>query len=1058
MLLSRLNLSARLLELTYACADGRRSLSRFCTSLLALAVYSLTVSTGQAEDRVDFNRDIRPILSNNCLRCHGPDDATREADLRLDTFAGATAEISNGQAIVPGHADQSVAIARIESTDPGERMPPPDSQQSLTPKQIELLKRWINQGAEYQSHWAFQPLRLRAVERVSDPTWAQLPIDHFVQEELDKHHIKPAPPAEREVLLRRLSLDLRGLPPTADEVRDFSEDDRPDALERQIDRMLASPRYGERWGRHWLDQARYADSNGYTVDSDRSIWPYRDWVIRAVNDDLPFDQFTIDQLAGDLLDNPTTAQLVATGFHRNTLVNQEGGTDPEQFRNEAVVDRVNTTGAVWMGLTVGCAQCHNHKYDPFSQREFYQLFAFFNSDEDVNSVAPTMPLPTPAQATELDRIESEIKLVTYAIAQLEQADKLFSHSKADPSKAANTKAESKASESKASQSKASESKASESKGSETEGREYAAGAAQWHSVKPQAVKSNRGTEFESLKDGSWLAAGTADSNQTGEEYVIDLDTELSRLTALRLDALTHAGLPNKGPGRAKNGNFVLTQIELKINGQAATWTAAAADFSQDNYGVSNAIDGDPKTGWAINGDKASGGGNIDHHAMFYLAPLDLPTDAKLQVVLKFADKPAGYSLGRFQIHLSDNARREARPTDRTTPVQDLANHLKELQEHQKIVQRKLVSSMVMRSLAKPRDSFIHVRGDFLRHGDPVVADVPTAVPPAISKSDAQRPATRLELAEWLVSPDNPLVSRVIANRSWNHFFPLGLVETENDFGIQGTPPSHPALLDWLAIELRDNGWSMKRLHRQIVSSATYQQSSDFRQDLVTVDPSNKLLARQTRLRVEAEIVRDCGLQASGLIDTKIGGPSVYPPQPDGVYAFTQNKSAWPTSLGGDRFRRGIYTFFRRSAPYPMLTTFDTPRFDTTCTRRIRSNTPLQSLTLANDTAMLEVATALGRTLWEQTGTPEERMVTAFEACLSRRPNEDESRSLLEYWRAQMTELAADPSATAALLSALSKQPGWNQAVSGDAGLDAERAAWVMVARVIMNLDEFVTRE
>lgn len=767
---------------------------------------------------IDFNRDIRPILSNNCFRCHGPDEATREADLRLDTFQGATAELTSGQAIKPHDILESVVVARIESADPSERMPPPDTELTLSPKQIELLKQWIAQGAKYEAHWAFQPLRRTAPPEVSEPAWLRNPIDAFVMAKLDEHNLSPSPPAGRRVLQRRLYLDLIGLPPSLEEVEAFAQDTRPDAIDRLIDRLLASPQYGERWGRHWLDQARYADTNGYTVDSDRSIWPYRDWVIGAINDDMPFDQFSVEQLAGDLLENPLNSQLIATGFHRNTLVNQEGGTDAEQFRNEAVVDRVNTTGAVWLGLTVGCAQCHHHKYDPFSQREFYQLSAFFNSDQDVNSIAPTLSLPTPAQETELDAIAADMGLVRNAITQL-----------------------------------------------------------------------------------------SAPISEAQEER-----------------------------------------------------------------------------------------------------------------------------------------------------IERLKEELKGLEKRKKDVQGKTLSSMVMRQLAKPRESFVHIRGDFLRHGEAVQPDAPSAVPPKLVAATSM--PTRLDLARWLMSPDNPLVARVISNRSWGHFFPFGLAETENDFGIQGTPPTHPALLDWLALELRDGGWSMKRLHREIVRSTTYQQSSDAREDAMSLDPNNKLLARQSRLRVEAEIVRDCGLQASGLIDNKIGGPSVYPPQPDGVYAFTQNKAAWPTSKGGDRFRRGMYTFFRRSAPYPMLTTFDTPRFDTTCTRRIRSNTPLQSLTQANDEASLEMASAFGRRLWEHPGDCQARIEFAFQLGLARMPTSEEGESVAVYWNELRQQFANDPQAADALLSRLSSQPGWPEGATGDPQQDSQRAAWIMVARVMMNLDEFVTRE
>lgn len=850
--------------------------------LWAIAALMACAPNHVVAGEIDFNRDIRPILSNNCFRCHGPDDAHREADLRLDTFAGATAEIASGKAIVPHRPEESVLVSRILSTDRDEQMPPPNSELSLTTRQIELLQQWVKEGAEYQAHWAFQPLQVQAAPTVASP--GNSPIDAFVSDQLQHRQLSPSPVAPRGVLLRRLYFDLIGLPPTPEDVQSFLSDARPDAVERVIDRLLASPHYGERWGRHWLDQARYADTNGYTVDSDRSMWPYRDWVIGSLNADISFDQFTVEQLAGDLLDKPTQQQIVATGFHRNTLVNQEGGTDPEQFRNEAVVDRVNTTGAVWLGLTLGCAQCHNHKYDPISHREYYQFFAFFNSDEDVNSVSPTVSMPSAAQATDLAATDAELMLVKNAIQQQEAWAKMFGAQGAQP------------------------------------------------------------------------------------------------------------------------------------KAEASTAEQVAAD-----------------------------------------APAPKQVAAPAAEKSKAERKPVVVSAGGESKADSKSAAAKLEATTQTDPqLEHLQAELKGLEERKKAQQAKIANSMIMRQLAKPRDSFIHIRGDFLRHGEPVAPDVPAAVPPALNKDTSS--VNRLALARWLVSPTNPLVSRVAVNRAWSHYFAYGLVETENDFGIQGTTPTHAALLDWLASEFRDRGWSQKRLHRQIVSSSTYQRASTARDDLKAVDANNKFLARQSRLRVEAEIVRDNGLGVSGLLSNQLGGPSIYPPQPDGVYAFTQSKSAWPTSKGSDRYRRGMYTFFRRSAPYPMLTTFDTPRFDTTCTRRLRSNTPLQSLTLANDPAMLEMATALGHRLWECGNDEIDRVNQAFLICFARLPTSEECKNVLAYWNEQRQELQDDVEAAKALLSNLKEQPGWPNMSSDDPEVNGRRAAWIMVARVLMNLDEFVTRE
>jgi hypothetical protein len=643
-------------------------------------------------------------------------------------------------------------------------------------------------------HWAFQPLRRSAVPPTSGG-WVRNPIDAFVLTRLSKEGLKPAPEAERVTLLRRLALDLTGLPPTPAEVDAFVNDRRSDAYERQVGRLLASPHYGERWGRHWLDLARYADSNGYSIDSPRTIWPYRDWVINALNKDMPFDQFTIEQLAGDLLPDATREQQIATGFHRNTLINEEGGIDPEQFRVEAVLDRVNTTASVWLGLTLGCAQCHNHKYDPFRQSEYYQMFAFFNNQDEAN-----LPLGMPD--------------------------------------------------------------------------------------------------------------------------------------------------PNPAPKRFKKGGL---------------------------------------------------------------------------------------------------------------------------------------TTMVLRERATPRQSHVLRGGDFTHPGAKVSPGTPDVLPPLFQKDEGGRmkdesepkgkgwfyssfilppssfQPTRLDLAHWLIRPDQPLTARVIVNRVWGQYFGIGLVETENDFGTRGTPPSHPELLDWLACEFMRQGWSMKALHRLIVTSATYRQSSRARADLETIDPRNRLLARQARLRLDAEIIRDVALAASRLLDGRVGGPSVHPPQPDGIYKFTQVPRPWKTSTGPDRFRRGLYTFFQRSAPYPALTVFDAPDANSACTRRGRSNTPLQALTLLNDSAFLELARGLAeRVLREGPDRDPDRLRYAFRLCLAREPSPAEAKRLETFLHLQLEEFRAAPEAAQALLAT------WGKDEVGpppppDAGMP-RRAAWTAVARVLLNLDEFITRE
>jgi mono/diheme cytochrome c family protein len=729
-----------------------------------------------ASAAVDFNRDIRPIISENCIACHGPDKEKRKANLRLDDQASARAELKDGKwAIVPGKPDESELIRRVTTQDEDDVMPPRKTNKKLTAAQIEKLRAWIAAGAAYAKQWSLVKPERPALPKVKNKSWARNPIDLFILARLEKENIAPSPEADRATLLRRASLDVTGLPPTPAETKRFVENKNPRVWEATIDDLLASPHYGERWGRHWLDIARYADSNGYSIDAPRTIWKYRDWVIDAFNRDMPFDEFTIEQIAGDLLPNATVEQKIATGFHRNTQINEEGGIDKEQFRIESIVDRVNTTGAAFLGLTLGCAQCHDHKFDPITQREYYEMFAFLNNADEPN-----------------------------------------------------------------------------------------------------------------------LALGTAEEAQKLEE------------------------------SRTK-----IKELEDQIREQ-----------EKDTAHFTNEL------------------------------------------------KRAHAEIARLRKNIP-----------------------------------KIPATMVMAERAEPRQSYIHIKGDFTRHGDPVTPGVLKAVLPL----KAAGPKTnRLDLARWLVDRDNPLTARVLVNRIWMQYFGRGIVETDNDFGSQGSPPTHPELLDWLAVELMDHGWSQKHIHRLILNSATYRQSSNIRPDLATIDPNNYLLARQTRVRLDAEIIRDVGLSASGLLADKIGGPSVFPPQPDGVMTMGQNKREWKVSEGADRYRRGLYTYFWRATPYPSLTVFDAPDALSACTRRIRSNTPLQSLTLLNDHAQYEFAEALARRLIREGKSTDARLQLAFEYCLCRPPTAAEQARLHQ------------------LLAACSSEP--------------ETESWTTVARVLLNLDETITRE
>jgi hypothetical protein len=745
---------------TLARIDRMKNLITIFASCL-LAAASL-----KAAEPIDYTLQIKPILQEHCYECHGADE--RESGLRLDTARLAISGGNSGAGIVPGDSAASTLIKAISGAKGTLRMPPADDYDPLSAEQIKLLQTWIDQGAKYpaderaevsankkEKHWSFRPVVRHAPPAVRQREWTNNAIDAFVLARLEAKSIKPSGQADRVTLLRRVTFDLTGLPPTPKEVQAFLTDDRPDAYERTVDRLLASPQFAERWARHWLDLARYADSNGYTNDNPRSIWRYREWVIDAVGANMPFDQFTIEQFAGDMLKGATVDQQIATGLHRNTQLNQEGGSDAEEYRVEAVVDRVNTTGAVYLGLTVGCARCHDHKFDDFTQRDFFQLFAFLNNQDEPNIKVPV--------------------------------------------------------------------------------------------------------------------------------------------------------------GR-----------------------------------------GNPAT----------------------------------------------------------------------------------------------VSTMVMRERKTPRVTKIHLRGNFLTQGRVVQADVPAALP-RLPFSNGK--ANRLDLARWLVSADNPLTPRVTVNRLWQQYFGRGIVLTENDFGTQGSPPSHPQLLDWLASELVRSGWNMKAMHRLIVTSATYRQSSRVRADLAEVDADNRLLARQSRLRLEAEAIRDAALSASGLLTERLGGPGVYPPQPAGVMKLTRNPNRrWKVSQGADRYRRAMYTYFWRSTPHPFLKLFNAPESNTTCTRRDRSNTPLQSLTLLNDETFFEAAQALAiRVLVEAEGaTDAARIDLAFRLCLSRSPSKRELTIVLELLDAERGDPAdIDKQWKTPTLSRM--PPNMKP---------AEVLAWTSVARALMNTDEFITRE
>jgi len=987
----------------------------------------------------DFNRDIQPILTDRCYACHGPDK--HKGGLRLDRKSDALQGGDSGVVIVPGKSGESLLFKNVSGANPDSMMPPKGD--PLTSAQVAQIEVWIDEGAPWpeettanetgrNSHWAFQPPQRPEIPSVKNKRWTRNAIDQFVLARLEQEKIKPSPEGDRTTLIRRLSLDLLGLPPSSKEVTHFLQDKSPDAYERLVGRLLASPHFGERWGRHWLDLARYADSDGYEKDSPRPYaYLYRDWVIEAVNRDLPFDQFTIEQLAGDLLPNATQDQRIATGFHRQTLINKEGGVDQEEFRNKAVVDRINTSGTVWLGLTVACAECHSHKYDPLTQREFYQLFAFFNNADDEELPAPT--------AKELEGYHTAKPAWDAEHARLKKPyDEYVKDSL--PAKQAAWEANAKLD------------------------------LALWRILEAKTAMSAGGATLSLQTDRSISASGM---NPLTDTYSVEAGEGTGSITGFRLEVLPD---DSSKPGRTGHGNFVLSEFSVMLtpaDGSGARRVElknGTADFSQKNYAVEGAIDADPKTGWAVSPQNKQ-----RHVAVFECAePLLLAAGDRLVFNL---DQQFGnqHTIARFRLSATESpAPLKAALTEdfvatawHTAPGQRSAKEKAvlveyfrdevdaeakklrlQIEEHAKKEPKfPETKAAVLVERAKPRETHIHVRGDFLRPGDEVEAATPAVLHdfnPRGARPD------RLDLARWLVDEANPLTSRVTVNHVWKNLFGRGLVATVNDFGTRGEQPSHPELLDWLATEFPRLGWSRKALIRLIVTSATYRQSSRYRLELIERDPLNTLLARQNRLRLEAETVRDVHLAASGLLCDKIGGPSVRPPLPADIAALGYaNSVKWKESEGEDRFRRGMYIFFQRTVPYPMLMTFDAPDSNTTCTRRERSNTPLQALTLWNDPVFFDCARALGKRVAGER-TLEAQLKHAFELCLSRPPSRAELSRLRQLYEEQQQFTWENPESASNILG-LDK--------SAEPPADAVgRASLVAAARVIMNLDEFITRD
>lgn len=903
---------------------------------------------------------------------------------------------------------------------------------------VVLSSALVMEGAE--QHWAFKAPVKPSEPKVKDAGRVQNAIDRFVIERLEKEGLRLSPGADGVTLIRRLSLDLIGLPPTVKEVDEFVADKEPKAYEELVERLLASPHYGERWGRIWLDAARYADSNGFEKDAARSIWPYRDWVIQAFNQDLPFDRFTIEQLAGDLLPNATLEQRIATGFLRNSMMNQEGGIEPEQFRVEAMIDRMDAVGRAFLGLTIACAQCHDHKYDPISQKEYFRFYSFLNNDDE-----PFIEVPTSEQRKRREELLAKVR-------QLEDKAR-------DPERQVKWE------------------------------QSIRDAAGDWAVLTPREWH-NFATKYERQNDGSLLGGGDV---KPGAVTHVWAETMMTNITGFRVEALMHANLPYGGPGLVARGSFLLKEFTAEtyaVKDPTVTnkikFRRAVANMEAPGFGVANAIDGNTeKGGWTAVTVPVRR--NSEHRAVFEceepIAGFPGGTALKFTAYQKHSngdghngapDKETGldsHAFGRFRIGATTDSaplkvdpltpeQRKILASRGRTPEQqrELANVFRYHDPAFAAVNKEIdqvltnwpyaATTLALEQRVEPRETYLFKRGDWQRPGEKVIPGVPAM----LHAFPTSAPLNRLGLAQWIVDRKSPTTARVIVNRIWQTYFGQGLVTTPEDFGTRVETPSHPELLDWLACEFMDRGWSFKEMHRLITASATYKQSSRVTPELYQKDPYNKLLARGSRFRVDAETVQDIALFTSGLLNPKVGGPSVRPPIPASVADTVYGGFSWPETTGEERYRRGMYTFWKRALPFPSMLTFDAPTAEFSCTRRTRSNTPLQALTTLNEKTFVEAAQAMGLRVYKEGGSDDRsRAIYAFRLCAGRVPSEAELKSVLSFWDEQHRYFE---DRTAAALTVALSDP---KQIPADANLH-KVAAWAMVSRAILNLDESITKE
>ena len=1032
----------------------------FTRSIMRFAWVVVVITCGNAalaDDKIDFNRDVRPILAETCFQCHGPDKNQRQAELRLDTKGGLFDAREGHHPVVAGKPNESELLRRITAEDAEERMPPADAKRKLTKQQIEILRKWIEQGAEWKGHWAYIPPSKPdapsndELKNVGKPNFVRNEIDRFILLKLNDRGMRPSAVAGKVTLIRRLSINLIGLPPSIKQVEDFVKDKSDDAYEKVVDRLLSSEQYGERMAMYWLDLVRYADTNGIHGDNHREVSLFRDYVITAFNKNTPFDRFTIEQLAGDVLPNPTNDQKVASGYNRLLMTTREGGAQAKEYLAKYAADRVRNTSGVWLGSTMGCCECHDHKFDPFKTKDFYSFASFFaDIKETAVGVQPPTKIPSAEDSAKLKKMDAEItRLKTVLNSQTEKLD------------------------------------AAQLKWEDEQRVELAAHPNVWTAIAPKSSVSSGGATLKTQDDKSVLTSG---KNPNKDIYTVTLPTDQKNITGIRLEALVHPSLKGGKLSRA-NGNFVLTGFEVESQpaeskeAKPVAIASAVADFEQNNFGIKLAIDKEAASGWAVEGWLRK-----ENRAAVFTLKESIPGGAgtTLTIRMKHESIHAKHNIGRFRLSVTSaekpplegnslkltdsivkilavetDKRSKEQKTAIATYFRGIAPALNPVREQlaktqkQRAAVDKAIPTTLIALAAKPRMMRVLPRGNWL---DDSGEEVQPAVPRFLASLKVEGRATRLDLAKWFVARDNPLVARVFVNRLWKICFGQGIVTSLDDFGVQGTSPSHPELLDWLAIEFVDSGWDVKHMLKLMVMSGAYRQSSVASKAMRESDPFNKWLARQGRFRYQAETVRDNALEISGLLVKKIGGRSVKPYQPAGYWVHLNfPKRTYKHDLGDSQYRRGLYTYWCRTFLHPSLRAFDASTREECEVQRPRSNTPLQALVLLNDPTYVESARAFAERIIRESGhgeSPEsvirDRINHAFRSALSRSARPQEFDLLTPLFKKHFDEYQADKSAAKEFLK-VGLRPAPTDVNP------AELAAWTSVARVILNLHETITR-